>query len=66
MHHVDFGLLVLRVGLGVTLMLHGYAKIFLGGRLKGTAGWFESMGLRPGSFHARAAAGTVASLSRTS
>ncbi len=58
MHHADFGLLVLRVGVGVTLMLHGYAKIFLGGKLTGTARWFESIGLRPGWAHARAAAST--------
>src|SRR5205823_13839400 len=55
---VDSGLLAIRVGLGVTLMLHGYAKIFLGGRLAGTAGWFESMGMRPGHLHARMAAAT--------
>jgi putative oxidoreductase len=56
--HVNFGLLVLRAGLGVTIFLHGYAKVFLGGRLKGAAGWFESMGVRPGHVQARMAAAT--------
>ncbi len=49
---------VLRVGLGITIFLHGYAKVFLGGKLAGTAGWFEGMGMRPGWLQARLAAGT--------
>jgi putative oxidoreductase len=55
---LNLGLFVLRVGVGVTVALHGYAKVFLGGKLTGTAGWFESMGVRPGWLHARMAAGT--------
>ncbi len=40
---------------------HGYAKFFRGGRLAGTAGWFDGMGMRPGHVHARmAATGEVA------
>ena len=46
--HVDAGLLVLRLALGLTLAVHGYNKFFGGGRLPGTAAWFESMGVRPG------------------
>lgn len=57
-HHVDLGLLVLRLGVGITVFLHGYNKVFRGGRLTGTAGWFESMGVRPGWLHARVAATT--------
>ena len=37
---------------------HGYAKVFQGGKLAGTAGWFDSMGMKPGKVHARLAAGT--------
>ncbi len=58
MEAVDFGLLVLRVVLGLTMAAHGYNKFFGGGRIKGTAGWFESIGMKPGTFHARVAAST--------
>ncbi len=37
---------------------HGYNKFFGGGRIPGTAGWFDSIGMKPGLFHARVAAGT--------
>jgi putative oxidoreductase len=37
---------------------HGYNKFFGGGRIKGTASWFESIGMKPGIFHARVAATT--------
>ena len=40
---------------------HGYNKFFGGGRLPGTAGWFESIGMKPGMFHARVAATTEVS-----
>lgn len=52
----DTVLLVLRVVAGFTLFLHGYNKLFRGGRIAGTAGWFESLGMRPGKLHAWAAA----------
>lgn len=55
---LDFGLLLLRVVLGLTMAAHGYNKFFGGGRIKGTAGWFESIGMKPGTFHARVAATT--------
>ena len=35
--HVDAGLLVLRLALGLTIAAHGYNKFFGGGRLPGTA-----------------------------
>jgi putative oxidoreductase len=56
--HVNLGLLVLRVGVGLTVFLHGWNKVFGGGKLAGTAQWFESMGMKPGWLHARMAAGT--------
>jgi putative oxidoreductase len=49
---VDVGLLVLRVGLAVVFIAHGYNHIFGGGRIAGTARWFESLGMRPGVVHA--------------
>jgi putative oxidoreductase len=54
----DLALLLLRAGLGITIFLHGYNKVFRGGKLAGTAAWFESMGVRPGWLHARLAAAT--------
>jgi putative oxidoreductase len=50
--------LVLRVVVGLTMAAHGYNKFFGGGRIPGTAGWFESIGMKPGVFHARVAATT--------
>jgi putative oxidoreductase len=55
---IDTALLILRVVLGLTLAAHGYNKFFGGGRIPGTAGWFESIGMKPGMFHARVAATT--------
>ena len=54
----DTALLILRVCLGLTLAAHGYNKFFGGGRIPGTAGWFESIGMKPGMLHARIAATT--------
>ena len=54
---LNLGLFLLRIVVGPVFAFHGYAKIFRGGRLKGTAGWFDSMGMRPGHMHARLAAG---------
>jgi putative oxidoreductase len=56
--HVDFALLVLRGVVGITVFLHGWNKVFGGGKLAGTGRWFESMGMKPGWLHARMAAGT--------
>jgi putative oxidoreductase len=54
----DVGLLILRLVLGLTLAAHGYNKFFGGGRIPGTARWFESIGMKPGTFHATVAATT--------
>ena len=54
----DFAILVLRVVLGLTMAAHGYNKFFGKGGLSGTAGWFDSIGMKPGMFHARIAAST--------
>jgi putative oxidoreductase len=52
----DLALFLLRAVVGPTFAFHGYAKLFRGGRLAGTAGWFDSIGMRPGHVHARMAA----------
>jgi putative oxidoreductase len=57
----DLGLLILRLVLGVTLAAHGFNKFFGGGRIPGTARWFESIGMKPGKFHATIAAITEVS-----
>ncbi|WP_343577037.1 DoxX family protein [Mycobacterium sp.] len=54
----DVGLLILRLVLGLTLAAHGYNKFFSGGRIPGTAGWFESIGMKYGTFQAVVAATT--------
>ncbi|MFZ4585068.1 MAG: DoxX family protein [Acidimicrobiia bacterium] len=48
----NLGLLMLRVAVGATMMAHGYNHIFRGGKIKGTGGWFESLGMKPGWLHA--------------
>ena len=49
---VDVALLVFRVVIGGTMVLHGLNHWRGGGRIAGTASWFESLGLRPGRLHA--------------
>ena len=58
MNAYDFGILLLRIALGLTMAAHGYNKFFGPGGLAGTAGWFDGMGMKPGKFHARIAAST--------
>lgn len=55
---VDLAQLVLRLAIGPMLVLHGVNKVWGGGGLTGTAGWFDSLGLRPAWLHARVAAVT--------
>jgi putative oxidoreductase len=54
----DHAALALRAAIGPMLMVHGGNKVFGAGGLKGTTGWFESLGLRPAAVHARMAAAT--------
>lgn len=56
--HVNLALLVVRLFFGVGLAAHGYNKVFGGGGLAGTAGWFGSIGMRWPQLQARMAAGT--------
>lgn len=55
---LDVGILLLRLVLGITMALHGYKKFFGAGGIGGVAGWFESIGMRPGRLNAVAAATT--------
>jgi len=56
MDEMNLAMLILRVGIGFTFAAHGYGKIFQGGPIPGTAGWFDSMGMKPGKLHAWLAA----------
>jgi putative oxidoreductase len=49
---VVVGLLLLRVVVGVTMMLHGYNHWRGGGKIAGTARWFSGLGLRQGILQA--------------
>ncbi|MFV0523427.1 MAG: DoxX family protein [Acidimicrobiales bacterium] len=51
----DVVMLAFRVFIGLTFAYHGWAKRFSGGGIAGTAGWFESIGMRPGTLHANVA-----------
>jgi putative oxidoreductase len=55
---VDLGLLALRCVVGVVMLAHGINHVIGGGRIPGTARWFESLGMRPGRLHAWLASGT--------
>jgi len=54
----DLGLLVLRVVFGLSLAYHGLNKVTGPAGLKGTAGWFGSIGMRWPIWQARLAAAT--------
>ena len=49
---LNLGLLILRVAVGVIMLAHGINHIFRGGKIQGTAGWFASLGMKPGILHA--------------
>jgi putative oxidoreductase len=49
---VNLVLLVLRVGIGAVMLAHGLNHIYGGGKIAGTARWFEGLGMRPGIVHA--------------
>ncbi len=55
---VDLALLALHLFLGLMIFAHGFRKFFRGGKLPGTAKWFESIGVRPGLINAVMAAST--------
>jgi putative oxidoreductase len=45
-------LLLARLVVAAVFLAHGINHIFGGGRIAGTARWFESLGMRPGIVHA--------------
>ncbi|MEK7566651.1 MAG: DoxX family protein [Patescibacteria group bacterium] len=45
-----FAPFILRVILGLVFVVHGYPKLFTG--FAQTAGWFDSVGIKPGKFWA--------------
>jgi putative oxidoreductase len=54
-HNIDgywAGIFLVRIALGIVMLAHGYNHIWGGGKIKGTAGWFESLGMKPGILHA--------------
>jgi putative oxidoreductase len=48
----DIAAVILRLAIGGTMIAHGWNHAFGGGKLPGTARWFESIGIRPGRVHA--------------
>jgi putative oxidoreductase len=51
--------LLIRIIVGATFAAHGYKHFFLGGKLAGTARWFDSLGMKPnGTIHAWLASAT--------
>ena len=52
MDPIDLGLLLFRLALGTVMLAHGWNHVFGGGKITGTARWFESLGMRPGWLHA--------------
>jgi putative oxidoreductase len=57
-NQLNAGLLILRVVFGLFLAYHGYNKFFGPGGIGGTAGWFDSIGMRWPKWQARLAAAT--------
>lgn len=51
-HGTDLSALLLRLALALPMFAHGWNHAFGGGKLAGTARWFESIGIRPGRVHA--------------
>jgi putative oxidoreductase len=49
---VNVALLLLRGVAGIVMLAHGINHVFRGGKIPGTARWFESLGMKPGVLHA--------------
>lgn len=49
---VDLALLLFRLTLAVIFIAHGVRHMWPKGRINGTAGWFEGLGMRPPLLHA--------------
>ena len=55
---IDLALLAFRCAVGAVFLAHGVNHLFRGGKVAGTARWFESLGMRPGKLHALVASWT--------
>jgi len=51
----DLALLLFRLTVAAVFLAHGWNHVFGGGKIRGTARWFDSLGMRPGILHAWAA-----------
>ena len=49
---INLALLAFRWAIGAVMLAHGINHIFRGGKIEGTAGWFASLGMKPGILHA--------------
>ena len=49
---IALGLVVFRGAVGAVMLAHGWNHIWGGGKIEGTAGWFTSLGMKPGILHA--------------
>jgi putative oxidoreductase len=49
---VNMALLILRLTVGAVFLAHGINHIYGGGKIAGTARWFDSLGMKPGILHA--------------
>ena len=49
---IDLALLVFRCAVGAVFLAHGINHIYGGGKIAGTARWFNSLGMKPGIVHA--------------
>jgi len=49
---IAMALLIGRIALAAVFLAHGIRHIFGGGKIEGTARWFEGLGMRPGIVHA--------------
>lgn len=49
---INLALLAFRCAVGAVMLAHGINHIFGGGKIAGTARWFESLGMKPGKLHA--------------
>ena len=52
MDSINLALLAFRCAVGAVMLAHGLNHIFGGGKIAGTARWFESLGMKPGKVHA--------------
>ena len=49
---INLALAVFRIAVGAGMLAHGLNHIYGGGKIAGTARWFQSLGMRPGIVHA--------------